>query len=216
MKWLFCDLDGSLADSLSAMQEVLQRFLRPHGVAASPALFDELNGSSLKEIVETLKDRYALEAPATQLLEVYNRLILDVYGESVTPMAGSTRLLADAQRAGYQMLLVTAGNPGPAQHFVRRHGWEAYFSGYVFGDEVSLGKPAPDIYRLALRKANAACEAVSVLEDSPSGVKSAKAAGLFTIGLVGMHGSATLLESGADRTVSTLDAVLPLVNERAH
>ena len=68
---------------------------------------------------------------------------------------------------------------------------------------VENGKPAPDLYLLALRSLNLQPQEVVVVEDSAAGVTAAKAAGLEVIGFLGAshisEGHAErLLRQGAD------------------
>jgi beta-phosphoglucomutase-like phosphatase (HAD superfamily) len=51
----------------------------------------------------------------------------------------------------------------------------------AFGDEVANGKPAPDIYRLAVERLGMAADRCLALEDSLPGVESAQRAGLTVI-----------------------------------
>lgn len=78
------------------------------------------------------------------------------------------------------------------------------FGSHVYSAElVSNGKPAPDIYLLAAERLGVVPSACLVIEDSPSGVRAAKAAGMEVVGLLaGAHirpgHEARLIAAGAD------------------
>ena len=58
-----------------------------------------------------------------------------------------------------------------------RTGIDGYFDVLVSGDEVSRGKPDPDIFLLAAERLGLAPGDCYVLEDSPNGLLAARAAG---------------------------------------
>jgi beta-phosphoglucomutase-like phosphatase (HAD superfamily) len=59
------------------------------------------------------------------------------------------------------------------------------FDSETTGDEVSRGKPAPDLFLLAAERLDVAPEHAIVLEDSPLGVEAAQNAGMRVIGVLG-------------------------------
>ena len=75
---------------------------------------------------------------------------------------------------------------------------------------VERQKPDPEAYRTVLRDLGVDAAAALAIEDSPIGVASARAAGLFTVAFPGAwHGDTDF--SGADRVVATLDEIAPLL-----
>ncbi|MFC0245524.1 HAD family hydrolase [Falsochrobactrum ovis] len=81
----------------------------------------------------------------------------------------------------------------------------ALFEGNIFSTTmVKNGKPAPDLFLFAARQMGATASRCVVIEDSPSGVKAAKAAGMTTIGFTGgshfsvVDNTESLHHAGAD------------------
>jgi beta-phosphoglucomutase-like phosphatase (HAD superfamily) len=75
----------------------------------------------------------------------------------------------------------------------------------VTSDDVVHGKPAPDIYLLACQRLGVAPADALALEDSPSGIAAAKAAGLACIGVPQFAESDV---SAADRVIDSLEELL--------
>ena len=95
---------------------------------------------------------------------------------------------------------------------IKKQKWEKYFQISVFGNETKYSKPDPEIYRLALIKTATKQEEVMVIEDSINGVKSAKAAGIFTIGFANNHSEKELLNAGADKIITKLEEILQITD----
>ena len=76
-----------------------------------------------------------------------------------------------------------------------------YFAAIVAGDDVILGKPDPAIFRLTSQKLDVDPKEILVFEDSVSGVKAAKAAGMRCVGLAEPNRAPALLEAGADHII---------------
>jgi beta-phosphoglucomutase-like phosphatase (HAD superfamily) len=79
------------------------------------------------------------------------------------------------------------------------------FKAVVIGDELPHGKPHPMPYFEGLRAVNAAADQSVAFEDSRSGVKSASAAGIATVGIMTSLGHADMIEAGAVLTARTFD-----------
>ncbi|MGV9010761.1 HAD family hydrolase [Brevundimonas sp.] len=77
----------------------------------------------------------------------------------------------------------------------------------VSGRAVAHGKPAPDLFLLAARALRASPDACFVVEDSPAGIKAAKAGGMLALGVARQDDAALLVAAGADLVVGSLDDV---------
>lgn len=109
---------------------------------------------------------------------------------------------------------MTSADRDVVSEFVERQKWNKYFRHCVYGNEITKAKPEPEIYELALRKANVPPSLVAVIEDSPNGIKAAKCAGLFVVGLNKNNAKNELLGSGADVVISELTEIMPLLEAR--
>ena len=80
-----------------------------------------------------------------------------------------------------------------------------HFSAIACGNEVARPKPAPDVYRAVIKQLDLDPRNAVALEDSPLGVRAAKAAGCFAVGVPGPmtagldFGAADLVVPGLDR-----------------
>jgi len=98
--------------------------------------------------------------------------------------------------------LVTSSIRKQMACFIERNQLEAYFKDFITCDDVKQHKPHPEPYLACISRNNLAADRCLVIEDSPNGIRSAKAAGCFAIGLIGEFSGLELAEKGADKLVS--------------
>ncbi len=203
------DCDGVLVDSETISCGTLSEMFLP----LDPA-FD----------VPFVIKRY-LGRPATAVLEDYERLTGRPAGEGFA-RDWRQRLFAafsrDLQavpgiRTAVEGLdcdycVASSSDEERIEHCLRTTGLWDLFDGRVFSTtRVKHGKPAPDLFLLAARERGADPGRCLVIEDSVSGVKAGKAAGMTVFGLTaGSHYAIldqrdALLEAGADRLLGSWD-----------
>ena len=88
-------------------------------------------------------------------------------------------------------------------------GTRLYFRGVVTGDDVTRGKPDPEVFLTAAAKLGVDPGRCVVFEDAVAGVEAARAGGMRCVAVtfVGHHPADKLRAAGADLVVGSLDAV---------
>lgn len=122
---------------------------------------------------------------------------MDRTRRGVPPLAGVMPLLDALAAAGVAVGVVTNAPRRAAAHTLTAAGFVGCFSAVVVADEVARPKPDPAPYVAGCRAVGVKAGEAIAFEDSPSGVKSAVAAGLLTIGVATGHAPATLTAAGA-------------------
>jgi HAD superfamily hydrolase (TIGR01509 family) len=105
----------------------------------------------------------------------------------VDPMPGAVELLGEVRGAGLPHALVTSSEPvivNAVLAALARH--DVAFDVIVSGADVTRPKPDPEPYLLAARKLGVEPRCCVALEDSPNGVRSARAAGCQTVAVPGL------------------------------
>jgi phosphoglycolate phosphatase len=120
-------------------------------------------------------------------------------------MPGLMALLARADGANIPMVAVTNAPRLNAEMLLSGLGIADRFKVLVIGDELAHGKPHPMPYLAGLRAVDAAPEHSIAFEDSRSGVQSASAAGITTIGIRTSLGHSDMVAAGAFTTASSFD-----------
>ena len=201
------DNDGLLLDTESVWTRAEQDLFERRGLEFTPADKLELVGTSA-EIAGGILERWLGEpGQAEVLIEELNVLVVAELEHGVETMIGARDLLEQLRQRGTPLALVS----NSPLRFVRRSielaGFEDHFDAIVSAHEVAAPKPAPDPYLEACRRLGVEPgPEVVALEDSPTGVAAARAAGLTVIGIPSVEGVA--LEEAHHLAETLLDEVV--------
>jgi HAD superfamily hydrolase (TIGR01509 family) len=202
---LLFDIDGTLADTDALHLEAFNQVFGPHGHSFDHARFaQELQGFSNASISERF---LADEPPKRQAAiigekeAVFRRLVAG----KIRPVPGLMALLALADHAGTPMVAVTNAPRLNAEMLLSGLGIAHRFKALVIGDELPHGKPHPMPYLEGLRAVSALPNLSLAFEDSRSGIQSASAAGIATIGMRTSLSHADMVAAGAVMTVRAFD-----------
>jgi HAD superfamily hydrolase (TIGR01509 family) len=201
------DNDGLLLDTESVWTRAERDLFERRDLAFTPADKRELVGTSAEIAGGILERRLGEPGRAVALIEELNALVVAELEHGVEAMIGARELLGALKARGTPIGLVS----NSPLRFVRRSlelvGFESHFDVVLSAHEVAAPKPAPDPYLEACRRLGVEPgPGVVALEDSPTGVAAARAAGLTVIGVPSIDGVA--LEEAHHLAESLLDAVI--------
>jgi len=185
------DNDGLLLDTESVWTRAEEDLFERRGTEFSPADKLELVGTSAEIAGGILERRLGEPGRAAELIEELNELVVAELEHGVEAMIGARNLLHALVERGTPIGLVS----NSPLIFVRRSleivGFVDHFDVVLSAHEVAAPKPAPDPYLEACRRLGVeAGPNVVALEDSPTGVAAAVAAGLTVIGIPSVEGVA--------------------------
>ena len=204
-KALLFDIDGTLADTDALHLEAFNQVFGPRGhVFDRERASKELMGFSNTSISERFLPGEAPERQAAIMSEKEEAFRKLAAGQ-IQPLAGLMTLLACADRADVPMVAVTNAPRLNAEMMLSGLGIMHRFKAVIIGDELDHGKPHPMPYLEGLRAVRATPELSLAFEDSRSGVQSASAAGLATIGIRTSLGHADVVAAGAVMTAKSFD-----------
>jgi len=205
------DLDGTLLDTEPLLDRANAEVLRRYGRELTSELRVCLLGRSR---VDT--DRILAEAagPAVDPREVgaARAALLDGNWSRAELMPGAARLVARIAASGTPMAIATSSTAGVLAEKLRRHdAIRAAMAVIVCADHpaVRRPKPAPDIFAVAATELGAAPASCLALEDAPSGVLAAIAAGMRVVAVPAPSVRDDPAFAGAARVIGSLDDLDP-------
>jgi HAD superfamily hydrolase (TIGR01509 family) len=208
------DLDGLMFDTEALFVRVASEMLQSRGKVFTTEIMNAMIGRRAVEAGEEFRRLSGLEEPVEVLMaEVRSRFTAEM-DTAVHPTPGLFALLARIERRGLPRAVATSSRRAYAATLLERHGLAGHFAFVLSGDDVTRGKPDPEIYLTAAARFGVDPGRMLVLEDSAAGVAAAKAAGALVVAVPHQHSPAERL-AAADRIVATLDdpVVLALVGD---
>lgn len=201
------DNDGLLLDTESVWTRAEEDLFERRGATFSPADKRKLVGTSAAIAGGVLEERLGEPGRAAALIEELNELVVAELEHGVEAMVGARDLLGALRRRGTPIGLVSNSPLAFVVRSLELVGFEGHFDVVLSAHEVAAPKPAPDPYLEACRRLGVeAGPSVIALEDSPTGVAAARAAGLTVIGVPSIEGVA--LEEAHHLAASLLDDVV--------
>lgn len=182
------DMDGVIVDSNPYHKIVLRQFCESHGISLTEEemktrIFGRTNKDWLTAVfgkdisLEKLKD---FEKEKESLWR-------KIYAPEIKPVKGLIAFLNQLKKYGIPRAVATSAPSVNVDFTLKKTGTEAYFQTIVNGDEVKNGKPHPEIYLTISKKLGYPPNRCVVIEDSLSGVESARKAGCKVIGITTTH-----------------------------
>jgi HAD superfamily hydrolase (TIGR01509 family) len=207
------DNDGLLLDTESVWTRAEEDLFERHDFEFTPTHKVELIGKSGAMASKLLEGWLEQPGQGVALMAELDRLVVAELEHGVEAMVGARDLLERLKAQGTPIGLVSNSPMAFVARSLAIVGFDAIFDVVVSAHEVAEPKPAPDPYLVA-------CERLGVepgpnviaLEDSPTGVAAARAAGLTVIGVPSVEGielveAHHIAESLLDQIVTDLVAV---------
>jgi HAD superfamily hydrolase (TIGR01509 family) len=197
---LLFDLDGTLVDTDPVHYRAWREALAEHGVAIDEASYARrVSGRHNPDIVADLLP--SLDAAAREALIERKEARFRELAPRLTPLAGAAELLRRARAAGVATAVVSNAPRPNALFMLRAIDLEEAVDALVLSDEVAAAKPDPAPYAEALRRLDCPPRGAVAFEDSPSGVRSARAAGVRVVGVATTQRPDALRAEGARQVI---------------
>jgi HAD superfamily hydrolase (TIGR01509 family) len=216
LQHLLFDNDGTIVDSEIIAQRAMLDLLAQHGLHLSEQDYSHrFPGLLDRDILHILQRDHGFQVPEHFSKHLHEAHIVG-FNRSLRAIPGMTSLF---RRLKIPKSMVSNGSVRHVERCLKKVKLLSAVDGHIFSAEhVSRPKPHPDVYLYALEKIGLKPHQTLVVEDSPTGVRAAKEAGIQTVGFLGAahihdgHGE-KLLEAGADHIVEDARALGRLLEE---
>lgn len=182
MKLVIFDMDGLMFDTEALSNEGWKAACSKYGYKLTDEFFLQLIGRNMQGVEQHFKEYFGTDVPYQELeklWENYNKTTVEEKGLPIKP--GLYELVEYLDYLGVARAMATSSNREKAMWYLKLAGLTDQFQFVICGNEVSRGKPEPDIFLLAAEKMGCDPKECVVLEDSENGIRAAYRAGMIPI-----------------------------------
>lgn len=203
LKAIIFDLDGTLVDSLPYHHESWRIFFKKNNIEEND--FNEIyknykGGGTLELMTSVFGDIYTKDE-LEKMSDDKEVIFRDIYRSKIFPINGLRKFLDSLKKNN---ILLSIGSNAIRKNVlmtIKELGITNYFSSIICGDEVSKGKPNPEMYIKTLSNLKVNKNECIIFEDSIEGVTAAKNANIKAIGVTSSQSSEILKSVGAFKTI---------------
>lgn len=180
-KGIFFDLDGVIINSDPLWDYIITTIISKYSLNTEFLKQNDGYNFSTEDAIKMIlkhSNRYTLTL-YTEIIECVDSLYADNYESKTSLITGVIDVLEWLHLNGFILALVSNSSKAQVERIVKHYNLNRYFQDKIIAsDDVKLGKPDKEPYIKAINKTGLQKEDVLVIEDSLTGITSAKNAGL--------------------------------------
>ncbi|MBU0691927.1 HAD family phosphatase [bacterium] len=203
---VFFDFDGTLIDSMPAHVSAWSEILKGIGIDLEDKYFEMHEGEKAEDTIDTLLRENGIEMSDAERDELIDRKRALYRSRAPKGLIPEARALVNALRERDIFCDIVTGSVKRNMTAVLSDEELALFRNIITPDDYQRGKPQPDPYLTALKASGLVPGACLVLENAPLGIRSAKAAGLYTLAITTTLPPYVL--NDADRIISSFQELI--------
>lgn len=209
------DMDGTLLDTEKVYFDSLVAALNSCGYTDDVVpLCHAMVGLPGPDCELMLLDRYGEDFPLAAINQAFVARRDEFFGAGLPLKKGTIELLDALQAVECPFAIVTSSSRRSADAHLTRAGIRSRFQTILTRDDVTRGKPSPDLYLLAAARLGVRPEFCIAVEDSNHGVTAAHAAGTVTIMVPDMVPPTEASRARCAAVLSDLNDVLAMLREQ--
>ena len=205
IKAVIFDMDGLMIDSEHVTFECYQEVLKEMGLTMSQSFYISLLGKPIPGIQTRFYEEYGEDFPINEVIKATHQLMAERFEKEGIPIKkGLIPLLDYLKEHNYKTIVATSSTRDRVDSILANAHLTDYFDASICGDEVTHGKPDPEVFLKSCEKLHVSPDEAIVLEDSEAGILSAYDAKIKVICIPDMKYPE---ESYAKKTTHILDSL---------
>lgn len=195
------DMDGTMVNNMDYHKKAWKIFCSRYGIDLTDEAFHEkISGKKNSEIFTLLFGKTLSLAEEAKYTEEKEQIYREIYGKEVQEITGLKKIINELHARKILLGIATTASAKNRIFILEKLAISPDLFSVILGDEdVTKGKPDPEIYLKAAQMLHISPAACLVFEDSPAGVMAAKNAGTRVVGILSTHTKEEL--QNADYTI---------------
>ena len=187
IKAIIFDMDGLMIDSERVTFECYQERLKDMNLTMDEEFYKTLLGKPIKGIYQRFYDVYGNDFPIENVIQDVHQLMAERFEtEGVPVKKGLVELLHYLKDNNYKTIVATSSNRDRVDKILAQAKITEFFDDSICGDEVTKGKPNPEVFLKSCQKLGVNVDEAIVLEDSEAGIQASYDANIKVICITNM------------------------------
>lgn len=200
------DMDGLTLNTEDLYEEVGRELMARRGKPYRDEIRRQMMGLPARQAYSVLIQAEGLTESWEELHQESDAIFDGILADRVEPMPGVIALLDELDRLAIPRCIATSSNVSFARSALRFANVLSRIDFILTAQDVTHGKPAPDIYLLAASRMNTSVERMLVLEDSSIGTRAGVQAGAHVISVPSRHTHGSNFD-GAKCVINSLEDI---------
>ena len=203
------DMDGLMIDSERVTFECYQERLKDMNLTMDEEFYKTLLGKPIKGIYQRFYDVYGNDFPIQNVIQDVHQLMAERFEtEGVPVKKGLVELLHYLKDNNYKTIVATSSNRDRVDKILAQAKITEFFDDSICGDEVTKGKPNPEVFLKSCQKLGVNVDEAIVLEDSEAGIQAAYSGNIDVICIPDMKYPEQEFEKMTTKILDSLDQVI--------
>ena len=202
IKGIIFDMDGTIVDSLPYHYEAWKIFFNENKVENFSEKLNEYKGGGTLDLMRTVYGNQYSKKELKKMSEDKEKIFRKIYKGEIKQILGFKKFLDELKSKDIMVGLASNAIRKNVSMIINELEIYDYFDSIICGDEVTNGKPNPEMFNETIDRFNINKDECLIFEDSLEGVLAAKNSGVKVIGITSSSSNKVLKDAGCVMSIS--------------
>ena len=206
------DMDGLILDNGSLYKRVYREAAKELGHSLQDEVYNTMLGIPHVDCHLILKETFGKDFPVDKFEEIWSRRYQETLATEGIPFRdGFEALFSCLKQQQVPVALATSSSREKVEAHLQNTRYLQAFDSICTSNDISKGKPDPEIYTLAANKINCQPHQTIVFEDSNNGMRAAIAANCIGIMILNQELPENYVQENGFLVLSSLAEIIPML-----
>ena len=202
IKGIIFDMDGTIVDSLPYHHEAWKIFFNENKVENFSEKLNQYKGGGTLDLMRTVYGNQYSKKELKKMSEDKEMIFRKIYKGEIKQILGFKKFLDELKSKDIMVGLASNAIRKNVSMIINELGIYDHFDSVICGDEVTKGKPNPEMFNETIDRFNINKDECLIFEDSLEGVLAAKNSGVKVIGITSSSSNKVLKDAGCVMSIS--------------
>jgi beta-phosphoglucomutase len=209
IKCVIFDLDGTLVNTLDKHIQAFVKLFEEIQIDIPVTKIAENMGRTPWDTLLSLIPELSIEKAKLEKLANRKEEILTTLLKEIPVLPGAYKIVRYLNSKKVKLALASSTPNFNVTKMITMAGFTGLFDAIVTGEDITIGKPNPEVFLKAAEKTEIDKNFCLVIGDSPHDIEAAKAAGMKIISVTtGEHTKKQIVAANPDKIISSLEKLL--------